>query len=209
MKQLLFLFCCFAVISVMGQSKIDDALEPFLEPSKHLDKFIDIDKMIESFEEADWDKVYKTSDEAGEKGTSFSFDVNHPPENAKRVGSICMDGTSTDLKGGGACAGYGGVRFWIYEDEAGTRTNFPTTRHLEHPKSLNEMELSSLTAHNKKLEYGKSYEKTFGSHLDWMELLAIVIVCITIAFITKTLWGNNSGNNNDININNNPSSNSE
>ena len=196
MRHYLWLLLTCGVLTVFGQE--EDVLEPLLEPSLHLEKFVDVDKMREEDEAAaNWGEDYRTSEEEGERSTLFSFDINHPPENAERVGCECMDGTTMDLKGGGACAGYGGVRYWIYEDEEGERSMFSTERHHEHPEPLSEEELSSLSAHNKSLKYGDSYDVPSRFRLGWLELMGIIIVCVTIAFITKTLWGNGSSRSND------------
>ncbi len=142
----------------------------------------------DTVQEASWDNTYHTSDEVGERGTQYSFDVNHPPENAIRIGCICMDGTSMDLKGGGACAGYGGVRHWIYQKKDGVEVEFPTERHLQHPTPLSIEEVANLSGHNKKQSYGNSYNRGIIGRLGWEELMAIIIICVTIAFITKTIW---------------------
>jgi hypothetical protein len=191
MRDFLLLILFFTVLNVQGQGQEEGTLEPFLEPSQHLEQMLDVDKLKEMEEEiaGDWDEDYRTSDEEEERGTGFSFDVNHPPKDAVRVGCECMDGTTMDLKGGGACAGYGGVRYWIYEEAEGKRSMYPTERHYEHPAPLSEEELSSLVAHNKPIKYGDSYNSPIGFRLGWLELLGVIIICVTIAFVTKTLWG--------------------
>ena len=159
-------------------------VEAVSEVAKQIDDFISEDTV----QEGSWDDSYHTSDEIGERSTQYSFDVNHPPEDAIRIGCICMDGTSMDLKGGGACAGYGGVRHWIYQKKDGQEVEFPTERHLQHPQSLTDEEIANLSAHNKKQSYGNSYNRGVGGQLGWEELMAIIIICVTIAFITKTIW---------------------
>ncbi|MGB0864539.1 MAG: hypothetical protein ACPG19_13945 [Saprospiraceae bacterium] len=139
-------------------------------------------------DEGRWDDAYHTSDEAGERATQYSFDVNHPPKDAIRKGCICMDGTSMDLKGAGACAGYGGVRHWIYQKKDGIEVQYPTERHLQHPAPLSEEEIANLSAHNKQQSYKNSYNRGVEGRLGWEELMAIIIICVTIAFITKTIW---------------------
>ncbi len=195
----------FLSVVLWGQKDDDDPLAPFLDPSQHLEKFVDVDEMRKQLEEdaqskagADWDSTYRSSDQLGERGTRFHFDINHPPAGATRIGCICMDGTTMDLKGGGACAGYGGVRYWVYESKEGEEILFPTDRHLEHPDPLSEEELANLSAHNRKEKYGNSYNRGFGTGLGWEELLAIIMICATIAFVTKTIWSNNNNNNNEL-----------
>jgi hypothetical protein len=180
------LILLFAKLS-FGQLNPVDAISTVktaVETAKQIDELMGED----TSKTGDWDDAYHTSDEDGERSSQYPFDVNHPPENAQRIGCICMDGTSMDLKGGGACAGYGGVRHWIYEHENGDKVEYPTERHYQHPEPLSEEELANLSAHSKRQTYGNSYKK--GYNLGWEELMAIIMVCVTIAFVTKTIWNN-------------------
>ena len=161
-------------------------VETVSEVAKQIDDLMGEEDTVQ---QGNWDDSYHTSDELGEQSTQYSFDVNHPPENAIRIGCICMDGTSMDLKGGGACAGYGGVRHWVYKKPDGEEVEYPTERHFQHPEPLTEEEMANLSAHNKKQSYG-DYNRGVGGRLGWEELMAIIIICVTIAFITKTIWSN-------------------
>ncbi len=42
-----------------------------------------------------------------------------------------MDRSSSDRLAGGACAGHGGVRFWVYKTETGDTLHYATWRHKE------------------------------------------------------------------------------
>jgi hypothetical protein len=68
-----------------------------------------------------------------------------PPKNAFRVGCECMDGSMSEAHSTGACAGSGGVRFWLYRGaESGDTTRVLTARHEKHPQPLDAQELSNL-----------------------------------------------------------------
>lgn len=191
-----FLLTYFLLIfsfSTFGQA--EEIISTVLNASEHLEKIIDVDSLER--QEAEWEETYRTSDEEGEKRTQYEFDVNHPPADAKRVGCICMDGTSMDLRGGGACAGYAGVRFWIYELKNGDEYLHPTERHKFHPSPLTEEEIANLGSRTKQMKYGNAY-KGGSNGLGWEELMAILAICVTIAFITKTLWGNRNNKNDEL-----------
>lgn len=180
MKQgLIFIFC---VLSFCGIAQ-EEAIHPILDPTNNLELLIDT---------TGWDEDYRTSEEDGQRSTQFNFDIEHPPSDAVRIGCICMDGTTMDLKGTGACSGYGGVRYWIYQRADGTELTFPTDRHRAHPEPLTEEELASLASNTKRQKYGNAYERV-SDGFDWEELMAVMMICVTIAFITKTFWGRRKG----------------
>ena len=182
--QLLALLITFH-FNIAGQG---DIINTMLDPSNNLEKLIEPDSISNAEQDGNWDESYRTSDEEGEKGTQYSFDVMHVPEGAVRVGCICMDEVSMDLKGGGACSGHGGVRFWVYKLKDGEDFLFPTERHKTHPSPLSVDELSNLTAYNK-TKKNMDIEVSNG-RLSWTELMAILAICVTIAYIVKTFWGN-------------------
>ena len=176
MKNGITFLMSLVALFAMAQGEV---LHPILEPANNLNQLIE--------DTSGWDEDYRTSEEEGERGTQFDYDVEHPPSGAVRIGCICMDGTTMDLTGTGACSGYGGVRHWIYRLKDGTERTFPTLRHKEHPSPLSEEDLKNLASRGK-LKYGKSYEEA-ERRFSWEELMAIMIICVTIAFIVHTLWG--------------------
>jgi hypothetical protein len=109
-----------------------------------------------------------------------------------------MDEISMDLKGTGACSGHGGVRFWIYKLKNGDDFLLPTERHKSHPDPLTDEELSNLTAFSKKNKFGDAYGSNGGGRLSWEELMAILAICVTIAFMAKTFWGGKNNGNNEL-----------
>lgn len=185
---LLVVVCtCLWTVGVKAQAEI---LHPLLDPINNLEQLIDT---------SGWDDDYRTSEEDGQRGTQFDYDIEHPPSDAERIGCICMDGTTMDLRGGGACGGYGGVRFWVYESKDGTTFNFPTIRHREHPSDLTEEEINSLTSRTRQVKYGDALDAISGDkHFGWEELMAVMMICVTIAFIAKTFWGNRRRHHDDI-----------
>jgi hypothetical protein len=189
MKNLLLIVLFIGIWSSNGQGQAEELINTMLNPSDNLEKLIEADSLLKKEDDAGWDERYRTSEEEGEKGTQFSFDVVHPPEGSKRMGCICMDEVSMDLKGTGACSGHGGVRFWVYELKDGDEFLLPTERHKSHPSPLTEEELSGLSALNKKEKYGNAYGSDGDSRLSWEELMAILAICVTIAFMAKTFWG--------------------
>lgn len=176
MKRLMTLFFCFLIIDGMAQLEL---VYPILNELNNLKQFTDT---------TGWDENYRTSEEEGQRGTQFNFDVEHPPNDAERIGCICMDGTTMDLKGTGACSGYGGVRYWVYQLKDGGELTFPTKRHHEHPEVLSEEEIANLASRAKKEKYGNAYSSSV-DNFGWEELMAVMMICVTIAFITKTFLG--------------------
>lgn len=111
-----------------------------------------------------------------------------------RVGCICMDNDRQDSRGAGACSGHGGVRFWLYEQRDGAILEHPTKRHRMHPSAFSSEELANLSYHNKK---GYTYFGDASSNTALYWLLAIVMICLTIAYIVKQWWAPRSGKEQD------------
>jgi hypothetical protein len=200
-----FLLCWGAVLA-MGQAEV---LHPILDPSNHLEELVE--------DTSGWDSDYRTSREEGARGTQFRYDVEHPPSGSVRIGSICMDGTTTDLKGGGACSGYGGVRHWLYRLPDGSEQKYATRRHEEHPEPLSKAELEGLLSRQKQKKFEDAYEGDNSSSVEafedlpsedkgmkygsayqgrnswfsWEELMAVMMICVTIAYIARLFWGRN------------------
>lgn len=117
--------------------------------------------------------------------SNMSKDFSQRPS-GNRVGCICMDQERQSKKGTGACSGHGGVRFWLYQQDNGWVLEFPTKRHKKHPAPLTAEELSQLASYKRKQKQTKSqndyHPPTF------LDLLMLVIVCMTIAYIVKLWW---------------------
>lgn len=111
-----------------------------------------------------------------------------------RVGCICMDNDRQDSKGAGACSGHGGVRFWLYKQGDGSILEHPTKRHRMHPSAFSSEELSNLSYHNQK---GYSYFGNASSNAALYWLLALLIICLTLAYVVKLWWAPNTTNNQD------------
>lgn len=179
MKNVMCFLLCWGVVLAMGQAEV---LHPILDPSNHLEELIE--------DTSGWDSDYRTSEEDGARGTQFRYDVEHPPSGSVRIGCICMDGTTTDLKGGGACAGYGGVRHWLYRLPDGTERMYATDRHKEHPEELSDEELEALSSRHKGMKFGSAYEGR-NPRFSWEELMAVMMICVTIAYVARTFWSKN------------------
>lgn len=121
-----------------------------------------------------WEKAYRTSE--------WETVISSAPE-GRRMGCICMDGTPKDDKGQGACAGYGGVRFWLYQN-GDSIIMHPTERHYEHPSPFTEEEKQNLSAYNEKGEmaYGSSNRNFSG---DFANIVMVLMVCATVAYIAR------------------------
>lgn len=138
--------------------------------------------------QTDWDEVYRTGDQPGERPTGF--DKKTPPPNGRRIGAICMDDTRLEDAGRGACSGRGGVRYWIYRlNDLDSTVLYPTERHWNHPEPLSPDERMSLAAAYEK----EKTEGPLGKPLDsngrfsWSEALLGLMACVTIAYIAR-LW---------------------
>lgn len=49
-------------------------------------------------------------------GCSKCKDVECAPGATNRVGARCVDGTTSEATGSGACSGHGGVDYWLCEE---------------------------------------------------------------------------------------------
>ncbi|KXX69430.1 hypothetical protein [Flammeovirga sp. SJP92] len=131
------------------------------------------------------EEILRTSDIEGEKSTHGNYQQRYKPI-GKRIGCICMDGSKQEKKGRGACSGFGGVRFWIYQDN-NNETLFPTERHIEHPEPLSEEELEQLAGRmEKEVKHGTRtpfYEKNL-----FYVMIISLIICITVMYVTKVLF---------------------
>lgn len=135
---------------------------------------------IEDYDEEEWHSRPPEPEATGGYTRTHS---KHPQ--GSRMGCICMDNDRQDSRGAGACAGHGGVRFWLYRQRDGRILEHPTKRHRMHPSAFSSEELSNLSYHNKK---GYSYLGDQASKTAPYWLLAIVIICLTVAYIVKLWW---------------------
>lgn len=127
-----------------------------------------------------WDERYRTSDEDGEY-----WSRGDAPPNGVRVGCICMDGTRDDERSTGACQGYGGVRYWLYQISPDSIAWFPTRRHWQHPEELSETELANLASRHRKEKFGTGSSSGFGVHWGVYQMLSVMMICVTIGYIAK------------------------
>lgn len=137
---------------------------------------------IDDAEAAGWDEHFRTSDIPGERGAGFSRWAD--PPKGLRIGSICMDGSRRDERGRGACSGYGGVRYWIYQVGEDSTVFFPTENHWAHPEPLTEMEINNLSSRTTAEPLGKTPGR---GRIGYGEVFLGMIICATIAYIAK-LW---------------------
>ena len=89
-----------------------------------------------------------------------------------------------DERGQGACSGYGGVRFWIYQVGEDSTVFYPTDNHWAHPDSLSELELNNLSSRTTDEPMGRSPGRR---GMSFGEIALGMMVCLTIAYIAK-LW---------------------
>jgi hypothetical protein len=149
----------------------------------------------DSLDEDLWDETFKVSNLENEKSTgSRSKKITSVSEkeqentgyslvNSKRTGCICMDNIQQSMTGRGACSGHGGVRYWLYE--------------------LKNKTIRKIAANNKEYFIENEYEgEPHGkaqkseneiSHFSfnrngYIDLLIIMMICITMAFFVKTLF---------------------
>lgn len=120
---------------------------------------------------------------------SYYKRTQRQPPDEPRIGCICMDSEHQDNKGAGACSGHGGVRFWLYKNEAGEILEYPTQRHKDHPTKLTSKELTTLSHHNKnKIQYiAKTAEEQDQGFVPYV--LVTLIICLTAVYIAKLKWG--------------------
>jgi hypothetical protein len=126
------------------------------------------------------DEDFRTSDQPNEKNTQYQR-TSKPPKNALRVGCICMDYIQLDVNGGGACAGRGGVRFWLYQLPDGAIVQHATPAHNAHPEPLNPTEMQNLRYNGKKKTDKPNFQ--FGM----FEVLFGLMFCVTVAYIVR-VW---------------------
>lgn len=139
----------------------------------------------EEQEGEEWDDVLRTS----EMDDDFErYGERQIPEGL-RIGSICMDGTPSDDRGRGACAGYGGVRYWLYQKEDSSIVQVPTRRHLEHPEVLNEIELANLSSRNEATQntlfQAEKVQPGNSSGGSFYNMISVIMICLTVAYIAK------------------------
>jgi hypothetical protein len=110
-------------------------------------------------ENADGAWVYRTSQEEGEVPVNAFERIRKrkvrvtEPEGAVRIGCVCMNGAHSDAHSSGACSGFGGVRFWIYELPSKDTVWVQTLLHEMHPDTLSTLELSKLNIKKKPKVY--------------------------------------------------------
>lgn len=132
---------------------------------------------------SDWDDTYRTSEQS-----ERTWYKSKPPQGV-RIGCICMDDSYNTATGGGACAGLGGVRYWLYEQSDGGTIRHATQRHQEHPEALSPDELHNLRRAGKK----KLDDDTNGFFdVAAMRALTVLAICITLAFVAKLWWANDN-----------------
>ena len=135
-------------------------------------------------EEEAWEEFFRTSDLEGEDAVGYSSGLL-PPKGI-RVGCICMDGTRKDDRGRGACGGFGGVRFWLYQINEDSVAMYPTSRHRIHPEPLSEMETNNLSSRNAfAAEPPAKRRSWYDYRLE--DVLIAMMVCITIGYVAK-MW---------------------
>jgi len=108
------------------------------------------DPDIASDEKARIEEIFRTSDQAGETPTNRrqrdkKVKRVSVPKGAFRVGCHCMDGSYSDTRSIGSCAGHGGVRYWVYRTREGDTVHVLTARHEIHPQPLDAAEMSELS----------------------------------------------------------------
>ena len=127
--------------------------------------------------------TYRTSDEQDETSTFYTHaGTSKKKPKGKRIGCICMDEQHQSTTGTGACAGHGGVRYWLYAEADGSIVQFPTKAHRDHPQPLSEEELANLNAKR------KAKSGTWVGGLGPFEVLFSLIVCITVIFIVHQVF---------------------
>jgi hypothetical protein len=148
------------------------------------DNFFAIQDSVVIAEEEAWEEFFRTSDLEGEDAVGYSPGLAVPK--GIRIGCICMDGTRKDDRGRGACGGFGGVRFWLYQINEDSVAMHPTNKHRTHPEPLTEMETNNLSSRN-----AFSAEPP-AKHRSWHDyrledVLIAMMVCVTIGYVAK-MW---------------------
>lgn len=183
-------------------------------------------EILDSIDAEAWDEVLRTSDHEEEKPTQIRqrYQAKRPkdykrpaaPDGGHRIGCECMDQILQEKRGRGACAGHGGVRYWIYLMPDESKRKLPTWRDEQHPEPLNTAELASLDGHQpakrptsyqppdtskmqlisratpqqqeKEDKYDPEKERTYRKNWDFYDVVIVLMICITIAFITHSMF---------------------
>jgi hypothetical protein len=183
-------------------------------------------EILDSIDAEAWDEVLRTSDYEQEKSTQIRqrYQAKRPkdyraqpaPDGGHRIGCECMDQVLQEKRGRGACAGHGGVRYWIYLMPDESKRKLATWRHEQHPDPLNAAELASLDGHRpakrptsyqppdssemelmlrgtpieqeKEDSYDQEEQRTYGKNWGFYDVIVILMICITIAFITHSMF---------------------
>ena len=193
MKYILFIFLALSQI-VNAQSDIpiidaDDLMKAFHEETAN-----QIEYELNAYEEEpdtvvdwipdsdDWEAVFRTSD--------WDAVVTDYPE-GQRIGCICMDGSPQDDRGRGACGGRGGVRFWLYQQGDSIFMD-PTMRHKSHPDPYTEEDKQNLAAYNEHSGQLLGSSNKSSSIGDFKEIVMVMMVCLTIAYVARLYFGSQS-----------------
>lgn len=108
------------------------------------------DPDLETDEKARLEEIFRTSEQEGETPTNRrqrdkKVKRMSAPKGSFRIGCHCMDGTYSDTRSIGSCAGHGGVRYWVYRTREGDTVHVLTARHEIHPQPLDAAEMSELS----------------------------------------------------------------
>jgi hypothetical protein len=132
-----------------------------------------------------WDETYHSSSEPNEKSTFYRHGKTSTKKpSGQRIGCICMDDKYQTTTGGGACAGHGGVRYWLYQQENGEVVQHPTRRHKEHPQALNDEELAKLSA----VAAAKKKQSNDRFFIGPYEALFSLAFCTVIAYLIHQMF---------------------
>lgn len=160
-----------------------DAIHEKLAREMEQNFYTSEDSVVIAEEEA-WEEFFRTSDLEGEDAVGYNSGLI--PPKGTRIGCICMDGTRKDDRGRGACGGFGGVRFWLYQINEDSVAMYPTNKHRQHPDPLTEMEINNLSSRN---AFAAEPPSKRGSWHDYRieDVLIAMMICVTIAYVAK-MW---------------------
>jgi hypothetical protein len=148
------------------------------------DNFFNIEDSVVIAEEEAWEDYFRSSDLEGEDAVGYNSGLIRPK--GLRVGCICMDGTRKDDRGRGACSGFGGVRFWLYQITEDSVVMDPTSLHRRHPEPLTLMETNNLSSRNAfAAEAPVKHRSWYDYRIE--DVLIAMMVCVTIAYVAK-MW---------------------
>lgn len=150
------------------------------------DNFFNIEDSVVIAEEEAWEDYFRSSELDGEDAVGYNSGLITPK--GIRVGCICMDGTRKDDRGRGACGGYGGVRFWLYQVTEDSVVMHPTSKHRRHPEQLSLMEINNLSSRNATAAESVSKNRSWAEYRI-EDVLIAMMVCVTIAYVAK-MWFN-------------------